>query len=351
MQRAIRMMYNMEYGEAIALYRQILRDQPFHPLAPLGLIAVQWYDELDRLGYRTGNANLFCKIDSALLIYRRQMMLAPDDARLPFFFGTTMGLKARLLLAQKNWPGVLFNGYNALRYIRRGAALDPTDADLQFPFGVFDYYVGVSSGYMQIASWILNTSGSKDEGLQQMRRTAATGHYGCYEARSVLAFVDIYLEDRYEEASALLMRLADEFPRNPYFVYLLVEASLGTGQLALADSCLTLLETGFDHLGATSQKEYRRKIQLGRATLAWKHADFNSAESELRDFIIHFDMELDYDLSNALWRLGQVYEQTGRLNHALEAYGKAARLDNRTTACRLAQQRIGQLQSRAGIIR
>ena len=57
---------------------------------------------------------------------------------------------------------------------------------------------------MQIASWIMNTSGSKEKGLAQMRYAAHNARYSCYEARSILAMVTLYFESDYE--STLTMR-------------------------------------------------------------------------------------------------------------------------------------------------
>ncbi|MCK4716720.1 MAG: hypothetical protein KAT54_07925, partial [Candidatus Marinimicrobia bacterium] len=200
---------------------------------------------------------------------------------------------------------------------------------------VFNYYVGLSSGFMQIASWILQMSGSKEEGLEQIREAALNGNYSRYEARSLLAFIYLYLEGDYTLAKRWASMLEKEFPENPYYSFLLAESELRTGnprieiQLDKISSCL-------DSLNHYAKSDYIQRLQLLNGTKALLEDDLETAEQELTQFIENFESELDYDLASGYLRLGQVYDLQEKRLQAIAQYRLVIDLDNRTVAVRQA---------------
>jgi len=186
LQAALKAMNRMEHARACSLFVAVSENTPYHPLAPFGALANEWISNQGKYGYQAGNRELLEDINDVILDYRRRLVLDPDNPDLQYYIGLTNGLRARVLLAEKDWLGVLVSGYRIIRNIKSALKGSPDNPDITIAFGVFNYYVGLSSGFMQIASWILRISGSKEEGLRQIEAAALHGNYSRYEARSIL---------------------------------------------------------------------------------------------------------------------------------------------------------------------
>ncbi|PIS30008.1 MAG: hypothetical protein COT43_02705 [Candidatus Marinimicrobia bacterium CG08_land_8_20_14_0_20_45_22] len=345
-QSALQEMYQMNYAAANQLFRKVGQNEPFHPMAPLGTIATQWLAEQESMGFSSGNRQLLKNIDTAESEYKSQIRLHPENTQISFYYGTTLGLRARILLGEKNWGGVLISGYNAIRHIKKAEKHNPELWDIQLPFGVFNYYVGVSSGYMKIASWIFNESGSKEDGLRQMTIAAEKSRYAKYEARGILSFVYLYMEDDPAAGLKYAQILLNEFPNNPYYHFLCAEAYLNLRQFVTAEKHIREIRKLLPELKDKTKNEYELKLHLLNGTLAFHRGDLNTAEKELKSVIDNYYLEMDMHLGFALLRLGQINDLQGRRNAAIILYRKTADLDNRTTACKEAKLYLARPYSR-----
>ncbi|MFA4921532.1 MAG: hypothetical protein WC611_05345, partial [Candidatus Neomarinimicrobiota bacterium] len=154
-QLALKAMYNMEYEKSDELFREVLNGNPFHPMGPLGVLAVRYYQSEEYIGYHKRNQQFLADIDKALVLYTKQIKQYPERPEYLFFYGTVMGLRARIQLAEKNYLGVLTSGFSAIKHIKKAEKLCPDEPDFHLPVALFNYYVGISAPYMQIASWIM----------------------------------------------------------------------------------------------------------------------------------------------------------------------------------------------------
>ncbi len=333
-------MYDMDFDLAHDLFSSALGEENFHPLAPLGAIATEWMLSQARDGYDRGNQRLLQKLNITLDRYRSRMLLHPDETELDFYYGTTMGLKARILLYRKEWLGVITSGYNALRYVKKARRVHPDNIDMMLPMGTFNYYVGVSAGYMKIASWILNESGSREDGLRMMEEVGRAGNYANQEARSLLAFVYLYMENDPAKALEHAEFLRGEFPGNVYFQFLAAEAGISLGELEQARTGIDRIREGLDSLEPFLYREYVLKLHLLDGRVAILTRDYAGAENYLRYVIDNYTLESDIHLGYAYLYLGNLYDMTDRRPEALKCYQAAGRLDNRSTACTQARNFI-----------
>jgi tetratricopeptide (TPR) repeat protein len=335
-QKALFEMNNLDNAAAHQHFKEVLDSQPFHPLAPMAELATEWLVNQEDHGFQKGNELLASRIDGVLDIYRAKLKAKPNNGELEFYSGCTYGLKARLSLGEKDYWGVLINGYNAIRYIKAADRHQPDFVELKLPFGVFNYYVGISKGYMQIASWIMNTSGSKDDGLAQMAHSAKNARYGCYEARSILAMVTLYFEGDYQTSLKYSKMMADEFPDNPYYNYLAGEALIQMKRYAEAEVQIKKIRKLLPILKPKTHSEYVSKLHQLEGSLALRRGDLKTAEKELRAVVDNYDQEMDVQLGFACLWLGNVYDLQGNRTQAVRYYKQAYDLKNRSLACQLA---------------
>jgi tetratricopeptide (TPR) repeat protein len=331
LQAALKAMNRMEHARACSLFVAASENVPYHPLAPFGALANEWISNQGKYGYQAGNRELLENINDVILDYRRRLVLDPDNPDLQYYIGLTNGLRARVLLAEKDWLGVLVSGYRIIRNIKSALKGSPDNPDITIAFGVFNYYVGLSSGFMRIASWILRISGSKEEGLQQIETAALHGNYSRYEARSILAYLYLYFEADYAAARRWLDMLIGEFPDNPYFNFLYAELCIRTGNPDI-DTYVKMIRQRMPGLDPFFKEEYAQRLLLLEGSRALLKGDLELAESKLLDYLDNFNSEMDYDLASGYLRLGQVYDLQKKRLEAVEMYQKTVDLDNRSSA-------------------
>jgi tetratricopeptide (TPR) repeat protein len=341
-QQALKAMYNLEYELASNLFHTVLNDTPFHPMGPLGVLAVQYYASEEEIGYHKRNQQFLVDIDNALKLYTAQIQQHPDRPEYLFFYGTVMGLRARIQLAEKNYFGVLTSGYNAIRYIKKAEKLCPDEPDFHLPVGIFNYYVGISAPYMQIASRIMRESGSRSDGLKCIKADADNGNYGRYEARSLLAYLYLYFEENYTGSYEYFHSLAVELPKNPYYTAQTAEALIMAGDLDLARTYIKQVKALLPTLKPNTRKEYQIKLLFLNGSMALVEGNLAVAETDLKEFIRSYDYELDYEIGNAYLRLGNVYDLQKRRPEAIACYRKVVHFNNRSAAIRQAQQFLQQ---------
>ncbi|MFH1213783.1 MAG: hypothetical protein V1681_06825 [Candidatus Neomarinimicrobiota bacterium] len=336
-QQALRAMYNMEYKRAGDLFRTVMADTPFHPMGPLGVLAVQYYQNAEDIGFHRRNQQFLLDIEQTLQIYSRQIQHHPDRPEYLFFYGVVMGLKARILLVEKNYFGVLTSGLSAIKFIKKAEKLCPDEPDFHLPAGLFNYYVGISAPYFQIASRIMRESGSKEDGLKSIKADADHGNYGRWEARALLAYIYLYLESDYAGSFAYAAKLADIFSDNPYYAGLTADALIHLGEIDQARIYMKRVQNLLPTLKPRAVLEYQAKLQNLNGSLALAEGHLSEAETNLKLFFRDYAFELDYDFGNAYLQLGNVYDLQKRRPEAIACYRKVIDLNNRTTAVRLAK--------------
>ena len=331
LQDALKAMNRMEHDRACELFTEVAENDPYHPLGSFGALANRWISNQGKYGYKAGNRDLLERIDDVILDYRRQLTLDPDNGQLKYYIGLSNGLRARVLLAEKDWLGVLVSGYRIIRNLKAAFRENPDDPDVIIAFGVFNYYVGLSSGFMKIASWIMQLSGSKEEGLQQIETAALQGNYSRYEARSILAYLNLYFESDYDAAKRWLDLLIHDFPENPYYNFLYAEYCIRTKNPDI-DEYIDLIQHNLDSLDTYFRKEYIQRLRLLKGSQALLLGNFDYAEQQLLRFLDNFDSEMDYDLAGAFLRLGMLYDLQNKRQLAIDYYQKTVDLDNRSAA-------------------
>jgi len=335
---ALRALYKMEYQTATRRFRSLQESDSGSVFAPLGLMVTRWYANQQTRGHRQANQRLAQEIEPVLSHYRQQLQQKPGNAELIFFYGVTLGVKGRIQLARKDWLGILLTGYRAISYIKKADRLDPHNPDILLAKGVFNYYVGISAAYMQLASWMLNMSGSKELGLRQLETAAGQAQYGKYEAMGLLAFIYLYIEAEYAQALAYCRDLQQLFPENPYYTFLLADAHIINDHHQEAGIWVQTLKDSLPTLRGFTKIEYAQKLNYLEGSLALNQGDLPTAMNKLDHFIEQHDMELDFTLAHAYLRAGMARDLWGERAKARVYYRQAIALDNRTSACERAKK-------------
>jgi hypothetical protein len=234
-----RLLYSLKFNEAQQSFSQWQQQNPGDPMGPASEGAGLLFSELDRLGILESQ---FFEDDKA---FADRKKLAPDAAvheRFQAALNRAEGLaKAHLAKDPKDHDAllamVMVNGLQAdyagliekrnfasLSYTRQGTtwaqqllAVDPSAYDAYLARGLSKYIIGSLFAPFR---WLLHmggVEGNKEEGLNDVRLTAAHGRYFAPFARILLAIA--YVRDKNKaDARQVLASLHDDFPENGLFV-------------------------------------------------------------------------------------------------------------------------------------
>jgi hypothetical protein len=230
-----RQMYNLQFGEAHKSFRDWQQTHPEDPLGPTSDAAAFLFSEFDRLGVL--QSQFF--VDDAKFKKRRKLTpdpaikqdfesaLAKSDqiadsilARSPLD-GNALFAKAMNQGLHADYTALVEKRYLAsVSYVKNAGIIadkllsnDPTYYDAYLATGVENYILGLNPAPVRWLFRLYGAQANKTQGIQNLRVTAAKGHYLLPFARLLLAVAALRDKNRVE-ARDLLAGLARDYPLN-----------------------------------------------------------------------------------------------------------------------------------------
>jgi len=329
--------YNNETEIAIDILTKARQEYPLNAAVHFTWASAVWLhsqanDPIEKT-YEVLNRDL----DEIIPLYEILVEKYPDNPLYKLYLGSAEGLRARVYLGQKRWFKTLIPAYLGFKITKAVGDKNPEIKDAMLPIGVVEYYVALRSSLLKWAASLFGLETTKEAGLDKMEIAASEGNFAKIEARSLLSF--IYLWEAPNNAKALKHStiLANQYPKNFYFVLMYAESLIKTKKY---DKALTiLLQLNKDFVDLTPTQKLQMKSYLDYEWgLYWFEKDNlvkskKYAESSIKDY----KAELDIYLTNALLLLGNVHDVIGNRKEAKSAYQKCIDLDNNSYAVELAK--------------
>ena len=233
------LLYSLKFNEAQRNFSQWQSQNPADPMGPASEGAGLLFSELDRLGILESQ---FFEDDKAFVDRKKMSPDAEVRGRFQAALDRAEALaKARLVKDPKDHDAllamVMVNGLQAdyagliekrnfasLGYTKQGTswaqqllAVDPNAYDAYLARGLSRYIIGSLFAPFR---WLLHlggVDGNKEEGLADVKLTAAHGRYFAPFARILLAIACVRDKDK-GQARMILAALHDDFPENGLFV-------------------------------------------------------------------------------------------------------------------------------------
>jgi len=233
------LLYSLKFNEAQQNFSQWQTQNPADPMGPASEGAGLLFSELDRLGILESQ---FFEDDKAFVDRKKMSPDAEIHGRFQAALDRAEALaKARLAKDPKDHDAllamVMVNGLQAdysgliekrnfasLGYTKQGTswaqqllAVDPNAYDAYLARGLSRYIIGSLFAPFR---WLLHlggVDGNKEEGLADVKLTAAHGRYFAPFARILLAIACVRDKDKGQERM-ILAALHDDFPENGLFV-------------------------------------------------------------------------------------------------------------------------------------
>lgn len=335
--------YNLEYNEALAIFRANAAKNPNSPEALNHVAQTILYREMFRTGTLetqmvTGN-NPFLRraemkisaadekefLDSlsrAISLSESRLQQNPNNVTALYAQGVSYGLRSNYhFLVHKAWIDALRDATTARRAHNRVTELDPSQVDARLMQGVYDYVIGSLSPLWRTLGFLAGYVGDRSRGIETLRTVAEKGNANRIDAAVILCAI-LRREHRPQETVPYILDLIGKYPRN----YLLqLELVQMYGEFGQKDKALEVISK-VDQLKKERASGYDRvpeeTILYTRGNLLFWYNDLDRALADI-SAVTKRANAIDLNTGVYAWlRLGQIYDLKGNRKEAVRAYNQ-----------------------------
>jgi len=335
--KGVNAFYNNETAQAVEILTEARLEYPLNPAVHFTWATSRWlhsqandpinetYDVLNR------------DLDVLIPLYEELVEQYPDNPLYRLYLGSAEGLRARVYLGQKRWFKTLIPAYMGFKITKEVADNHPEIIDAMLPMGVVEYFAALRGSVLKWAASLFGLETTKESGLEKMEIAANYGDFAWIEARSLLSFIYLWEAPNIEKALEHTTILAENFPKNFYFVLMYAESLIKTENLEKVNSVLQQLNKDFSELTNTQKLHMKSYLDYEWALYWFEQNQLDQSIIFTENSINNYKAELDIYLTNSLLLLGNIHDLNGNRSEARVAYKKCIKLDNNSEAVRLAR--------------
>lgn len=250
---------------------------------------------------------------------------SPREAEAWFYLGAAYALRVQFQVLREEKLSAARDGKRIKQALERAIALDPQLSDAYFGIGLYQYYADVAPTAAKILRWLLLLpGGDKEEGLEQMLRTQASGEILRGEADFQLHIIYLWYERRADRAVELLQALREAHPTNALFPLLIADIQdvYFHDPTAALETYAAVL-TAAREQRVTEPKATETQARIGMAEQYDALGETDRAIEHLKA-VLDLRPESPYSArALAALRLGAAYDRMGQRDLASAAYRSA----------------------------
>ena len=330
--KAVNAFYNYETAEAITILDSARIEYPDNPHAHFTWVAARMLHSEANNSTENTYSVLSKSLDTVIPVLKMLKNKYPQDPEYGLYLGCAIGLRARVSLGRKQWLSTLVNAYKGFRLIQDVARNNPDIVDAQLPVGIVEYYAGLNPGFIRLGAKLMGIDANRKGGLAKIEKAAAQGKFSWIEAKKIVAFITLWMED--DPRSALLHSrdLREKFPKNYFYGILFLECLIRMEKDEEAQTLLSELEEELPFLTSIQQDWYWSYLKYELALFQFLHGKDDTALKNVEEALGNYHAELDVILGNAWLLKGMIHDRKGNREEAKQAYQVCISLDNNTTA-------------------
>jgi len=333
-QIGINYIYNVQFDSANAIFNEVIKKFPEHPVGYFMGAMVEWWKI--RLFRETEKFDQFFldKIDKTIKVCEKRLDSNQVDIIALFFLGGSYGYRGRFYAIREKYWNVAEDGHKGYQILKKCWELAPGNRDIQLGTGIYNYFVVAFAEEYPIIKPLLTffPKGDKKIGILQLKSSAVYGRYTKYEAEDVLLQIYYQFEKNYYEALNIAQKLHTLFPDNPYFHRYLARCYTSTGYFfsditentwrEILQHCINK-KTGYDRLTAREalyyiglslmrKGDYKKSLEyFYKCDEACRYIDKNGPSG----FMIQTNLNI-----------GKIYDLQKRRDLAIKQYKKILRM-------------------------
>jgi hypothetical protein len=315
----------MQFEEANAIFGEISRRYPDHPIAPfLKGLNIWWNHIMLNLPDPSHDDVFFAAMDEVIARCEALLDEDPDHLDALFLRGAALGFRARLNSNRENWLKAVMDGRRAIGDVREVGQLAPQNPDYVFGRGMYDYYAAIIPENYSFAKAVMFflPDGDRERGLAQLRRAAQHGDFIQTEANYFLLQINYLYETDYANSRRYVTWLRERHPDNPYFHSYEGRVYVRWGRW---DRAAQIYQDVLARYQEQATGYNRFFAQQALYFLARERMRYDAYDEAL-DYLVKLEAlsasSADDDPYKALGRLrqGMVYDALGKRNAAVQRY-------------------------------
>jgi len=215
--------FDARFTEVPSLLARTCPPAPAEACQLLDAVNVWWQIQLDP-GSVALDPQFQSKVDATIASTQGWAMREPQRAEAWFYVGGAYGARAQWKVLRTERLSAARDGKQIKEALEKSLALDPRLQEAYFGIGLYHYYAGVAPLAAKMLRWLLMLpGGDKTQGMAEMLRARENGQLLRDEADYQLHIIDLWYENKPQQALDLLDGLRDRHPRNPLFLQLIAQ--------------------------------------------------------------------------------------------------------------------------------
>jgi tetratricopeptide (TPR) repeat protein len=343
-QYGIDLIYSLKFAAADRYFEAIIAADPENPLGHFFLAMVTWWRVLIDLEDRKHDEAFYRLLEKSIEVCDRRLQQDPDDFDAILFKAGSIGFRGRLRGDRGQFVRAAKDGLKSLPLLKRSRQMEPTNKDILFGQGIYNYFAEVMPREHPIVRpvmWFL-PDGDREKGLQQLREVSQEGRYARAEAAYFLVQIYRLFEKDKQKALHYVEKLYARYPDNALFhrytARILADLGHWKRGVQLFQEVVHRSEegrVGYHVRGHVEALYYLGKHAFYQNRLQDAAAAFTAADSLGRT--LSEKSENDYaTLTNLL--LGMTYDLQGKRTAAVACYERVEELDGDGANHKLARQ-------------
>tara|TARA_B100001996_G_C18645989_1_gene587426 strand:- start:452 stop:1573 length:1122 start_codon:yes stop_codon:yes gene_type:complete len=328
--------YNYEFDESLKILSRARVDFPDHPGVHFIWAAANWTRSLAFDPVDTAHIVLEKSLAEIQPIYKSLTEKFYLDQYYQLYYGSTIGLSARVPLAKKRWLSTFFRAYQGFKKINKAVSKDPKMLDAKLPIGLVEYYIYMTDSFLKYPIKLYGLNASNNEGINKISIAAESSDWAWIEACGILSFIYLWIDNDAILAGKYARKLVNNFPNNFYFNILLLEANIKNGYYEEARIQISKLKDASIDLTTRQKSWYIPYLEYEIALLHFKEKKYDLAIEYLNKAIDDYDGEFDVVLGYCYLLKGKILDLKDDRKNAKNSYNECASLNNFSGAIRWA---------------
>lgn len=215
--------FDARFTEVPTLLARTCPPAPAEACQLLDAVNVWWQIQLDPANL-AHDPQFQSKVDATIASTQAWATREPQRAEAWFYVGGAYGARAQWKVLRTERLSAARDGKQIKEALEKSLALEPRLQEAYFGIGLYHYYAGVAPLAAKMLRWLLMLpGGDKAQGMAEMMRARENGELLRDEADYQLHIIDLWYENKPQQALDLLTGLRDRHPRNPLFLQLIAQ--------------------------------------------------------------------------------------------------------------------------------
>ncbi len=339
----INQIYSLKFSQAASTFASLSKSYPKHPAVKFFPAMITWWKIMVDLDNESYDDQFLEQLEVTIDFCEDLLDENPNNIDAIFFKGGSFGFRGRLYSIRESWLDAAADGKDALPLVHEAYHLDSTNVDVQFGFGIYNYYADVIPEKYPFLKPVMFffPKGDKEKGLQQLANAADNGKFTKIESKYFLMTLYYQFEEDNRKALEYAEELIKQFPTNPtfqkYYARILRRLSHITNSTEeyreMYNRCNEKM-TGYND-------KVKREASYYLADEQWRDANFDEAikfYEECSNLSISFEQEDDGFNVVSLLQLGKIYDVLNKRDKAKYYYEEVLDLDEYNDSHEKAEQ-------------